>query len=168
VVKFPRSQLKVRRITISEFLLMALRDAENGLRGNSVDEVDELLERCRIFGRAQWPPEVIQFVDSYKRGRERGRMRSKRADVDLFERNPNRVAAAYAMDLIAAMRPGGKGRYKISTSDGVKNRVTVEAVRRAVEYVNEKRTLNQFDGRKADPAQVAELVRRSRGRYPGT
>jgi hypothetical protein len=153
-------RLKVRHVNIGAFLHEALLDAQNGLRRGSIDEVDVLLERCLIFGRAQWPAEVVQFVESFKR--DRGRVRSKRADMDRFQRDPNRVAAAHAAWRMEQMRPGGKGPYKISNSGST---VSAEAVQWAVEYVNNKR-LNEFDGRKADPEKVAELVRRGRGRFP--
>lgn len=152
--------MNLRTVTISNFLLEALAVAQEGIRRNQIDEVEELLERCRIFGRSQWPPQVVQFVDGYKRGR--GRKFSKRANAERFERDPNRVAAAYATALIAKMRPGGSGPYKI-VSGGTKRTVTAEAIRKAVEYVNG----NRFYIGRARHERVADLVRRSRGKYPG-
>jgi hypothetical protein len=158
-------KMTIRRVTIREFLLEALRDAQDALGRNSIDEINVFLERCRIFGRANWPPEVAEFVDKFKRTRNNGRMRSKQAHVKRFLSDPDRIAADYATALIEQMRPDGRGPYKIVTSDGSKSTVTAEAVRRAVAYVNhDYNPLFGFGGRKADPAQVAELVRRGRGR----
>jgi hypothetical protein len=162
--------MRIRKATIGEFLLEALRDAQDGLRRKSIDEVDEFIARCEIFGRAQWPPEVARFVDTYKR--PRGRMRSEQGQVKRFFGDPNRVAAAYAADLIDDLRqrPTGKpkryGPYKIPTENGLKSKISAYAVRKAVEYVNKNYKDREFGDRKAHPNIVAEMLRRGRGRYP--
>jgi hypothetical protein len=160
----------MRQITIREFLLEGLRDARDGLRRKSSDDLDELIARCEIFGRAQWPPEVTRFFQAYKR--PRGRMRSERSQMKRFLSDPNRVAAAYAADLIDGLRqrPVGKskryGPYKTPVGKGAKSKLSAHAVRLAVEYVNKNYKYPEFGDRKANSDSVTEMVRRGRGRYP--
>jgi len=137
VVAIPRSSAlseswSLEEIRIEDMLLVALRDAMNGLRRNSIDEVDELFDWIKCIDNKDLPPEVARFVDRFKR--PRGRMRSRQADIDRFWSDPNRVAAMLAADYAKELRQSG--RYKIILSDGSKTTVSAEAVRRAVETIN--------------------------------
>jgi hypothetical protein len=122
----------LEELRIEDILLVALRDARNGLRRNSIDEVDELFDWIKCVDYKDLPPEVARFVERFKR--PRGRMRSRQADIDRFWSDPNRVAAMLAADYANELRQ--PGRYKIILSGGSKTTVSAEAVRRAVETVN--------------------------------
>jgi hypothetical protein len=81
VVAIPRSSAmsepwSLEELRIEDILLVALHDARNGLRRNSIDEVDELFEDLKRIDRKHWPPEVARFVARFKRPSHR--MRSLR------------------------------------------------------------------------------------------
>jgi hypothetical protein len=60
---------RVKELRWEDIALVFLRDAKNGLRRNSLDEVEDLFEYINRFPRDQWPTEVARLVDRYKRPR---------------------------------------------------------------------------------------------------
>src|SRR5262249_21756899 len=125
VVAIPRSSAmsepwSLEELRIEDILLAALHDARNGLRRNSIDEVDELFDWMKCVDYKDLPPEVARFVERFKR--PLGRMRSRQADIDRFWSDPNRVAAMLAADYVKELRQ--PGRYKIILSDGSKTTVS--------------------------------------------
>jgi hypothetical protein len=152
---------------MNEMFGALLREAEAGLSRNSIDGVDLLwsryyslaagLNRLSFGGE---PPEVTRFVAEFKR--QRGRMRSNRAQVKKYLSNPNWRAAVYAADYVKEFRRGEKrkGPHKVQTPDGRKRNVHDIAVELAVKKINANP--DEFGGR-ANPKLVKELLRRGRG-----
>jgi hypothetical protein len=87
-------------ITVRDFVLEKLRRAKNGLRRNSIDELEALVAFCQDLPREDWPPELAAFV---RRRFERGpdgrlvfkrpphRMRSRRRAFARWFHDPNHI-----------------------------------------------------------------------------
>jgi hypothetical protein len=100
------------------------------------------------------------------RGRGHGRMRSKRAELDRFHSDPNRVAAHLAAIYVAKLRgrrgkSNRRGPYKVLLKNGSKITTHDWALQRAVKQVN-----SSFRSRQARVDIVKELVRRGRTQRP--
>jgi hypothetical protein len=54
-----------KELAIEDMLRAALRSAKNGLRRNSIDEVNELFHRIKHIERSHWPAELAPFVDRF-------------------------------------------------------------------------------------------------------
>jgi hypothetical protein len=92
---------RIEELRWEDMALLFLRDAKNGLRRNSLDEVEDLFDFINRYPQDQWPAEVARFVDRYKRPRG---VRTSRETEDRFTSDPNRVAAAYAARLVEHWR----------------------------------------------------------------
>jgi hypothetical protein len=178
----------VKEFTIQDMMLGLLRLAKAGLRRNSVDELERLIEYCIQIPREQWPPEVARFVDRRMLPRNKMRakvsrlvdwfkrppfrMRSRRADLGRFYSSQNHIAAHLASLYIAKWRrsPGKskrQGPYKVQLADGRKITTHDAAVRRAVDEVNSS-LRHAGSSQQARVDTVKELVRRGRTRRPAT
>ena len=164
----------VEELTAQELMLCAL----DGARGRDLDDRDYLLNLCRIIPRKDWPSPVAAFFDEvilprsqwrrkkvYRLSdltkRPRGRPVSRLDEVRRFWRDPNRIAAHLASNIVRKLRGGHDGasprRYKIDLPDGGKRSVHDEAVRLAAE---------RLARRKINPEVVKELLRRGRTHRP--
>jgi hypothetical protein len=174
----------VSELTVQEFMLSALAGAEAGLRRRSVDELESLLEYCFTIPRHQWPVEVARFIEArllapakmrakVRRRVEwtrlpRGRLRSKKADLERFYRDPNRIAAHLAAHYAAKFR--GRPRkskrqpYKIQLGDKLTT-VHDAAVNAAAAVVDVSLRL-AGKHRRVNVGVVKELLRRGRTRRP--
>src|SRR5271166_6692996 len=111
----------IKELTIDDMLLAHLRLAEDGLRRNSIDETEDLIDFCqslRAIPRERWWPrdavrrQVEQFFrHHFKRvgnrlqfKRPAHRMRSLQGAWDRFCRNPSSIAAELVRSEIAADR----------------------------------------------------------------
>jgi hypothetical protein len=162
-------------ITVRDFVLEKLRRAKNGLRRNSIDELEALVAFCQDLPREDWPPELAAFV---RRRFERGpdgrlvfkrpphRMRSRRRAFARWFHDPNHIVANFAAQEIARMRGTiGKrlkrrGSYKLT--DGMS--ITEVAIRRALDRYNANPGYQS--GKVVNIDVVKSLVRRGRTKRP--
>ena len=161
----------VEELTAQELMLCAL----DGAKGRDLDDRDYLLSFCRIIPRKEWPPPVAAFFDQvilppsqwrrkkvYRLSdltkRTRGRPVSRLDEIKRFWRDPNRIAAHLASNIVRNLRgghdPASPRRHKIELPDGSKRPVQDEAVRLAIEKLAPQM--------KANPDRVKDLLRRGR------
>jgi hypothetical protein len=156
---------RIEELRWEDMALVFLRDAKNGLRRNSLDEVEDLFDFINRFPRDQWPAEVARFVDRYKRPRG---VRSSREMEDRFYSDPNRVAAALAADIVAAWRddwalhhPKRHMPHRVkSKRDGTTVTIHNMAISAAVRRVNANWQAAHMDDRKAAGYRVDDHLRR--------
>ena len=177
VVKRPSADAAspVVEITIRDVLWEKLRRAKNGLRRNSIDELEALVAFLRYFPRDDWPPELDAFVRRrFERApdsrlvfkRPRHRMKSRRRAFARWFHDPNHIAAHFAAQEIARMRgtigkrSKRRGSYKLA--DGMS--ITEVAIRRGVDRYNANPGYRS--GKLVNIDVVKTLVRRGRTKRP--
>jgi hypothetical protein len=139
----------IYRPTVAYMLLVLLHEARLGLRRRSITETNKLkdarerwLEICekKPHLREPIPPEVVRFIERFKR--PRGRMTDRQAEATRWSRDPNRVAAYLAAKHVKKLRrlsPGKskrEGPHKIMMPDGSKRSIHDVAVEWAIADVN--------------------------------